>query len=147
MRSHSRYTSLAPTFMNYSRLIFCISSSRVHLKIIWSIGLQTTSIPVRRLGKRRSPYLMRLTVGRSVDNIFMILSTERCSPFRVAAACPFPGLRRFPHGRNYSQWTGDDSKALMKVRYSTSWSPRVVCLLRSVRLSGLSRSNCRSSAR
>ncbi|TFK90691.1 hypothetical protein K466DRAFT_484334 [Polyporus arcularius HHB13444] len=34
---------------------------------------------------------------------------------RVAAAAPFPGLRRFPHGRNYSQWTGDDSKALMKV--------------------------------
>jgi hypothetical protein len=28
---------------------------------------------------------------------------------------PFPGLRRFPHGRRFKQWTGDDSKALMKV--------------------------------
>ncbi len=28
---------------------------------------------------------------------------------------PFPGLRRFPHGRKFDQWTGDDSKALMKV--------------------------------
>ncbi|KAK6981749.1 hypothetical protein R3P38DRAFT_2578132 [Favolaschia claudopus] len=28
---------------------------------------------------------------------------------------PFPGLRRFPEGRNFKQWTGDDSKALMKV--------------------------------
>lgn len=35
--------------------------------------------------------------------------------FRIAAAPPFPGLRRFPEGRRFKQWTGDDSKALMKV--------------------------------
>ena len=35
---------------------------------------------------------------------------------RVAAAPSFPGLRRFPQGRRFKQWTGDDSKALMKVR-------------------------------
>ncbi|KAJ2989849.1 hypothetical protein NUW54_g8655 [Trametes sanguinea] len=34
---------------------------------------------------------------------------------RLAAAPPFPGLRRFPEGRKFSQWTGNDSKALMKV--------------------------------
>jgi hypothetical protein len=34
---------------------------------------------------------------------------------RIAAAPPFPGLRRFPEGRGFNQWTGDDSKALMKV--------------------------------
>ncbi|KAI1788198.1 hypothetical protein LXA43DRAFT_1097529 [Ganoderma leucocontextum] len=34
---------------------------------------------------------------------------------RVAAAPSFPGLRRFPHRRNFSQWTGNDSKGLMKV--------------------------------
>jgi hypothetical protein len=28
---------------------------------------------------------------------------------------PFAGLRRFPEGRGFKQWTGDDSKALMKV--------------------------------
>jgi hypothetical protein len=41
--------------------------------------------------------------------------------FRIAAAPPFPGLRRFPEGRRFKQWTGDDSKALMKAcicRYS-----------------------------
>ena len=27
----------------------------------------------------------------------------------------FTGLRRFPQGRGFVQWTGDDSKALMKV--------------------------------
>ena len=34
---------------------------------------------------------------------------------RISAAPPFPGLRRFPEGRDFQQWTGDDSKALMKV--------------------------------
>ncbi|KAI0318160.1 hypothetical protein OF83DRAFT_1163587 [Amylostereum chailletii] len=34
---------------------------------------------------------------------------------RIAAAPSFPGLRRFPQGRGFKQWTGDDSKALMKV--------------------------------
>ncbi|KAI5987021.1 hypothetical protein EDD15DRAFT_2372740 [Pisolithus albus] len=34
---------------------------------------------------------------------------------RIASAPPFPGIRRFPDGRGFSQWTGDDSKALMKV--------------------------------
>ncbi|KAG2102871.1 uncharacterized protein F5147DRAFT_746797 [Suillus discolor] len=34
---------------------------------------------------------------------------------RIAAAPPFPGLQHFPQGRGFSQWTGNDSKALMKV--------------------------------
>ncbi|KAG1891996.1 hypothetical protein F4604DRAFT_1565619 [Suillus subluteus] len=34
---------------------------------------------------------------------------------RVAAVASFSGLRRFPQGRDFKQWTGDDSKALMKV--------------------------------
>ncbi len=33
----------------------------------------------------------------------------------IAAVPAFPGLRRFPEGRNFKQWTGNDSKALMKV--------------------------------
>ncbi|KAL1673537.1 hypothetical protein EV122DRAFT_255108 [Schizophyllum commune] len=34
---------------------------------------------------------------------------------RLAAVPSFPGLRRFPEGRDFTQWTGDDSKALMKI--------------------------------
>ncbi|KAI5993868.1 hypothetical protein EDD15DRAFT_2387937 [Pisolithus albus] len=34
---------------------------------------------------------------------------------RIAAVPSFPGLRRFPQGCGFKQWTGDDSKALMKV--------------------------------
>lgn len=37
--------------------------------------------------------------------------------YRIGLAPPFPGLRRFPEGRGFKQWTGDDSKALMKVRF------------------------------
>jgi len=33
----------------------------------------------------------------------------------IAAVPPFAGLRRFADGRNFKQWTGNDSKALMKV--------------------------------
>ncbi|KAH7923128.1 hypothetical protein BV22DRAFT_1016022 [Leucogyrophana mollusca] len=34
---------------------------------------------------------------------------------RIAIVASFSGLRRFPQGRGFKQWTGDDSKALMKV--------------------------------
>ncbi|KAJ7016290.1 hypothetical protein C8F04DRAFT_1215764 [Mycena alexandri] len=34
---------------------------------------------------------------------------------RLSAVPEFPGLRRFPDGRDFHQWTGDDSKALMKI--------------------------------
>ncbi|KAH9935835.1 hypothetical protein B0H21DRAFT_699140 [Amylocystis lapponica] len=34
---------------------------------------------------------------------------------RIAAVPHFSRLRRFPEGRGFKQWTGDDSKALMKV--------------------------------
>ncbi|KAI0311875.1 hypothetical protein OF83DRAFT_1177162 [Amylostereum chailletii] len=34
---------------------------------------------------------------------------------RLAAVPAFPGLCRFPHGRHFKQWTGDDSKGLMKI--------------------------------
>ncbi|EMD31614.1 hypothetical protein CERSUDRAFT_69258 [Gelatoporia subvermispora B] len=33
---------------------------------------------------------------------------------RIAAAPAFSNLRRFPEGRGFKQWTGNDSKALMK---------------------------------
>ena len=34
---------------------------------------------------------------------------------RISLASPFPGLCCFKQGRNFQQWTDDDSKALMKV--------------------------------
>ncbi|TFY56705.1 hypothetical protein EVJ58_g7473 [Rhodofomes roseus] len=34
---------------------------------------------------------------------------------RLAMMPSFVGLRHFPHGRNFKQWTGDDTRGLMKV--------------------------------
>jgi hypothetical protein len=40
---------------------------------------------------------------------------------RIAAALAFPGLQRFPEGRQFKQWTGDNSKALMNVSPCTPY--------------------------
>lgn len=45
--------------------------------------------------------------------------------FSLLAAAPFTGLRRFPHGCNFSQWTGDDTKVLMKVRFHVRFRTRL----------------------
>jgi hypothetical protein len=42
--------------------------------------------------------------------------------FSLALVPSFSGLRRFYQGRNFKQWTGDDSKALMKVLSPRSYS-------------------------
>lgn len=65
---------------------------------------------MRRL--RLSESLMRLTNGMSIIPIpcqyLYILS-------RLAATPAFPELQNFKQGCQFKQWTGDDSKALMKV--------------------------------
>ncbi|KIO01474.1 hypothetical protein M404DRAFT_28773 [Pisolithus tinctorius Marx 270] len=35
--------------------------------------------------------------------------------WQIAAVAPYTGLRHFPQGQHFKQWTGDDSKSLMKV--------------------------------
>jgi hypothetical protein len=53
---------------------------------------------------------------RSVSSLMTLSSlTHTTPPFSIALLPSFPGLRRFPQGRGFKQWTGDDSKALMKV--------------------------------
>jgi hypothetical protein len=44
------------------------------------------------------------------------MQLTRCVHHSISAVLPFPGLRCFPDGRDFQQWTGNDSKALMKVR-------------------------------
>jgi hypothetical protein len=64
------------------------------------------------MGRRSLPTLI---IG-TPSNLFYSLTSILMSPFNSISAVPaFPGLRRFPDGRDFSQWTGDDSKALMKV--------------------------------
>ncbi|KAJ8080890.1 hypothetical protein PM082_017725 [Marasmius tenuissimus] len=64
---------------------------------------------------------------------------------RIAAVPDYPGIRRFHDGRDFSQWTGDDSKALMKVYIAaiTGLVPRrmVQCLSAFMELCYISRKN------
>ncbi|KAJ7602107.1 hypothetical protein B0H17DRAFT_1165319 [Mycena rosella] len=49
---------------------------------------------------------------------YLEIAHGKAGAARIMAAAvvpPFAGLRRFPQGRGFKQWTGDDSKALMKV--------------------------------
>lgn len=61
----------------------------------------------------------RLIAGESLFVHHTLISPERdifCFLIHSIAATPtFPGLRHFHNGRRYKQWTGDDSKGLMKV--------------------------------
>lgn len=54
---------------------------------------------------------MTLTEGNFFPNILSLYLLF----YRIAAVPGFPGLRRFPEGRKFKQWTGNNSKALMKV--------------------------------
>lgn len=54
----------------------------------------------------------------SIDGMFFCVWIENFLTFNlssVSAVPIYPGLRRFPNGRNVKQWTGDVSKALIKV--------------------------------
>jgi hypothetical protein len=53
-------------------------------------------------------------------NYFQTLRYPVLTAISIAVVAPFSGLRRFREGRKFKQWTGDDSKALMKVCSGTS---------------------------
>jgi hypothetical protein len=61
---------------------------------------------------------------------------------RIAVVPTFPGLRHFHEGRGFKQWTGDDSKGLMKVRLFGQLNFVLVDL--TPNFAGLFACNCRS---
>ena len=56
--------------------------------------------------------------------IICFFALIKCSNNRIAVSPLFSGLCRFPQGHGFKQWTGDDSKALIKV-YINSFSKRL----------------------
>ncbi|KAG1727771.1 uncharacterized protein EDB91DRAFT_1253742 [Suillus paluster] len=54
-------------------------------------------------------YLIQMHGARDVRRILDDID------HRIAIVAPFAGLRCFPQGRGFKQWTRDDSKVLMKV--------------------------------
>ncbi|KAF9487693.1 hypothetical protein BDN71DRAFT_1485273 [Pleurotus eryngii] len=57
--------------------------------------------------------------GKAKGEAIMDEIDHRGKSGSIAAIPPFPHLRHFPDGRRFKQWTGDDSKALMKVYLPT----------------------------
>jgi hypothetical protein len=49
------------------------------------------------------------------DISLVTLTNPQICSSRIAAAPSFSGLHQFPQGHGFTQWTGNDSKALMKV--------------------------------
>ncbi|KAM6491514.1 hypothetical protein JOM56_013083 [Amanita muscaria] len=67
----------------------------------------------------------------------------------VSVVPSFPGIRRFKQGRDFNQWTGDDSKALMKsyIAAINGWVPSemVQCFAAFMELCYIARRNAISS--
>ena len=59
-----------------------------------------------------------------LTDLFVIMLTQACS---MAVMPLFAGLQHFYHSHNFKQWTGNDSKALMKVLTNSGYIVVVHC--------------------
>ncbi|KAF9526782.1 hypothetical protein CPB83DRAFT_870278 [Crepidotus variabilis] len=76
----------------------------------------THSFPRADIHKLLAPDILhQLIKGVFKDHLVKWIQEYLKKTFAVPS---YPGLRRFSDGRNFNQWTGDDSKALMKVYLS-----------------------------
>ena len=69
----------------------------------------------REHGKAKADSILDEIDRRYVASFSFVVSVHFSSvhlSFRISLAPSFPGLRRFKQGRNFQQWTGNDSKAL-----------------------------------
>ncbi|KAG1788518.1 hypothetical protein EV424DRAFT_1476518 [Suillus variegatus] len=79
--------------------------------IIQEVVPFTNNFPRADIHKLISPDILHQIIkGKFKDHL-----VDWVEEYLIAAVAPFAGLRRFPQGRGFKQWTGDDSKALMKV--------------------------------
>ncbi|TFK58421.1 hypothetical protein BDN72DRAFT_782112, partial [Pluteus cervinus] len=121
-----------PRSSTHTRLMFVVergSLSKMWDKhgIVADVQLFTMSFPRADIHDLLTPDLLHQVIkGVFKDHLVTWIvewmenepnGKELLSKFdrRIAAAPSFPGLRRFPQGRGFKQWTGNDSKALMKV--------------------------------
>ena len=64
--------------------------------------------------QRPTGYWITLIEGQQNHYIYSFSDLELCQN-RIAAVPLYPNLCHFPEGQRFKQWTGDDSKVLMKV--------------------------------
>ena len=63
----------------------------------------------------------------SISNNYFLVDLFNC--YSISLAPGFCGLWCFPQGRGFMQWTGDDSKALMKVVFMLFYSYNLTNLI------------------
>lgn len=93
---------------------FSINSSKECSKTISWHGFWSISRPLRRVSMKQTASLMTLIAGMCAAFVVSVVHSKFVKA-SLAAAPAFPGLCLFPQGRNFKQWTGNNSKALMKV--------------------------------
>ena len=100
------------TSMKVCRRTCCIKLSRAHSRSTWLLGYATIlwCHTVSFVPMTSSMTLIGGWYTFKVNNV-----DTNMIPRLIAMTPPFPGLWRFKHGWWFKQWTGDDSKALMKV--------------------------------
>ncbi|KAJ7745639.1 hypothetical protein B0H16DRAFT_1557678 [Mycena metata] len=88
----------------------------------WTNGPFTYDFPRADIHELLSSDLLHQTILSWVEDYLNIVHPPALANSildeidrRIAATPQFPCLRRFKHGRRFKQWTGDDSKALMKI--------------------------------
>ncbi|KAF8806880.1 hypothetical protein BYT27DRAFT_7223998 [Phlegmacium glaucopus] len=87
-------------------------------RIIGDIVPFTVHFPRANIHELLSPDLLHQIIkGTFKDHLvtWVIQYFESQPNGKISVVPPFSGLRRFPEGRGFKQWTSDDSKALMKV--------------------------------
>ncbi|KAN0078151.1 hypothetical protein V8E55_010208 [Tylopilus felleus] len=60
-------------------------------------------------------WIEKFICGRDGSGQVQVVLNDINFFYRIAGVASFAGLWHFPQGRNFKQWTGNDSKALMKV--------------------------------
>ncbi|PBK74578.1 hypothetical protein ARMSODRAFT_985796 [Armillaria solidipes] len=100
--------------LNYILQLLCLGMTTPeelwdNYGIVDNIMPFTHGFPHADIHELLSPDLLHQVIkGTFKDHLVMWIED-------IAAVPTFPGLRRFPEGRGFKQWTGNDSKALMKV--------------------------------
>ncbi|KAG2030037.1 hypothetical protein BDR03DRAFT_936739 [Suillus americanus] len=100
-------------FLSHFTDVFCDNVDFSTLWYQWGVDADvvpfTNNYPRADIHELLSPDILhQLIKGTFKDHLVTCFS-------RIAAAPSFAGLRRFPQGHGFSQWTGNNSKALMEV--------------------------------
>lgn len=111
--SHSQRAFHEQIYMKCSLLIYYIKSSRVASKIcLWS---EPGTISLLSMVKQEPMRLQMMQIDGALSEFCYNLESHNKFNSSLSLVPVFPGIQRFPHGRLFKQWMGDDSKALMKI--------------------------------